>query len=129
MIKMIPVSIAAALSAAALAAPAPAQQHPAAHGARQASIPFVSFRNIRNFEADGREAVYLQDQRRNWYRATLTSPCFELPFVHAIGVDTRGSNSVDQFSTLIVGRERCRIESLVRSGPPPKKIKTKRRPS
>ncbi len=89
----------------------------------------MSFRNIRNFEADGREAVYLQDQRRNWYRATLTSPCFELPFVHAIGVDTRGSNSVDQFSTLIVGRERCRIESLVRSGPPPKKIKTKRRPS
>ena len=127
MMKTISASIAAALAAAALAAPA--QQHPAAHGQREASIPFVSFRNIRNFEADGEEAVYLQDQRRNWYHATLTSRCFELPFVHAIGVDTRGGNSVDQFSTLIVGRDRCRIESLVRSGPPPKKIKAKRRPS
>ena len=121
--KLITLATAMGVAAAAFAAPASAQQHPSSHSPPEASIPFVSFRNVRDFEADGRYAVYLQDQRRNWYHATLLQPCFDLPFVHKIGVDTRGGNNVDQFSTLIVGGDRCRIESLVRSGPPPKKAK------
>jgi hypothetical protein len=125
MMKKIAILFAAAgfAAAAAPALPMPVQEHHSTLGEREVSIPFVSFRNVRDFHAVGKDVVYLQDRSRNWYRATLAFPCFDLPWVHRIGIDTRGSNSVDQFSSLIVGGERCRIASLVRSGPPPKKAK------
>ncbi|MDB5692121.1 MAG: hypothetical protein JWO81_1184, partial [Alphaproteobacteria bacterium] len=73
------------------------------------------------FEAQDDDLVYLQDRSRNWYRAQLYGPCFGLGWANGIGVDTGGSASFDRFSTLIVGGERCRIESLTRSGPPPRR--------
>ena len=124
--RLIQFAAAGFVAATALAAPLPAQQHSTTLGAREVSIPFVSFSNLRDFHAISKDVVYLQDRSRNWYRATLAYPCFDLPWAHRIGIDTHGANSVDQFSSLIVGRERCRIASLVRSGPPPKKAKRRR---
>ena len=118
--KIVLAVAAAAVAAAPLAAPAGA-----APGAREASIPFVNLRGIRDFRADGRDAVYLQDRARNWYRAELAGPCYGLPWAHAIGVDTRGGNSLDRFGTLIVDRERCQVLSLVRS-PAPQKRRARR---
>jgi hypothetical protein len=112
-------------AAAAPAAPMPVQEHHSTLGEREVSIPFASFRNVRDFHPVSRGVVYLQDRSRNWYRATLAFPCLDLPWAHRIGIDTNGGNNVDQFSSLIVGRERCRIASLVRSGPPPKKAKNR----
>jgi hypothetical protein len=124
--RLIQFAAAGFVAAAAPAAPVPAQEHYTTLGEREVSIPFVSFRNVRDFQAVSRDVVYLQDRSRNWYRATLAFPCLDLPWAHRIGIDTRGSNSVDQFSSLIVGGERCRIASLVRSGPPPKRAKRPR---
>lgn len=92
----------------------------------QASIPFVSFKAIRTFDAVDRDTVYLQDRQRQWYRADVIGPCFDLPWAHAIGVDTHGSDTVDRYSTLIVDGQRCQLISLVQSGPPPKKVKRKK---
>ena len=78
------------------------------------------------FDADGEEAVYLQDRHLNWYHATLIGACRDLPWAMGIGIDTRGSASFDRFSVLIVGNDRCPIQSLVRSGPPPKKHRGKK---
>jgi hypothetical protein len=108
-------------AAAALSAPAAASPAPAAPVGQEARIPFAAFGGVRNFEPNGREAVYLQDRGRNWYLARLFAPCEGLPWAHSLGIDNRGSGSVDRFSTLLVEGERCQIQSLTRSGPPPKK--------
>ena len=119
------------LLAATLAAPAAAAQadtardHDASRPA-EARIPFAGLR-LRNFRAEGRDVVYVQDQRRNWYRAKLFGPCSDLPFAHAIGIDTRGSSSFDRFSAIIVRGERCQLKSLTHSGEPPKRKGKKNR--
>jgi hypothetical protein len=110
----------AALAAPPAAAAPPAPAAPPAAG-EEVSIPFVHFGGIWNFEAQDDEIVYLQDRGRNWYRARLNGPCLDIGWANAIGVDTRGSPNFDRFSTLIVGHQSCSIESLTRSGPPPKR--------
>jgi hypothetical protein len=112
------------LLAAALAAPAAAAPPPRAPSAKaeEVRIPFPGFR-IRNFHAESRDVVYLEDHGRNWYRAEVIGPCTELPFAHAIGIDTRGSSSFDRFSAIVVRGDRCPLLSLTRSEKPAKKGK------
>ncbi|HEY0148319.1 MAG TPA: DUF6491 family protein [Allosphingosinicella sp.] len=117
--------LAACLAAPAIAAPADSHGLKPVVEAEQARIPFPGFR-IRNFRAEGRDTVYLQDQSRNWYRADVIGPCLDLPFAQAIGIDTRGSSSFDRFSAIIVGGERCPLYSLTRSAEPQKKRKAKK---
>jgi hypothetical protein len=119
---MKPTCLAFAL-AAALAAPlAAAPSHPAAPpppAGEEVSIPFAHFGGIYNFEAPDDDVVYLQDRGRNWYRAQLYGTCLDLSWANRLGIDTQGSPNFDRFSFLIAGRQRCQIESLTRSGPPP----------
>ena len=105
--------LAAVLAAAAAPAPQPAP--------RETQIPFVNHRGIRNFEAVGDEVVYLQDARRDWYRAELAGPCLGIRSALAIGVDTRGSGVLDKFGAILADGERCPIVSLTRSARPEKK--------
>ena len=123
---LLPLLAAAILATSAPAFAAPHAQPGAAPQAEQARIPFPGLR-IRNFRAEGREVVYLEDQSRNWYRAELFGPCTDLSFANAIGIDTRGSSSFDRFSAIIVGGERCQLSSLTRSAEPPKREKAKKR--
>jgi hypothetical protein len=116
--KKIVILAAAALLAGGSAASPAAQP---ARAAPEVSIPFVGFRAIRTFDAVSDEVVYIQHQNRQWYRATLHGPCFGLRFAQEIGIYSRGAiNTLDRFSDLIVDGERCKVASLVRSGPPPK---------
>ena len=107
--------------AAAFAASASAAAPPPPERAEEVRIPFVDFGSIRTFRPVGQETVYLQDRRRNWYRATLNGPCLSLPAAIRLGIDNRYSHVLDNTSTFIVDGERCPIHSLVRSGPPPKR--------
>jgi len=50
-----------------------------------------------------------------------------LPYASTIAFKSFSSMSLDRGDTIIVGREHCRIASIVRSGPPPKKIGKARR--
>jgi hypothetical protein len=126
MIKLILPAFAAALLSAPLAAAQPPAQEARdgtprqeAPRAEEARIPFANFRGgVRSFHADEQDVVYLQDRRRNWYRAELIGSCFGLPFARAVGIDTRGSSVFDRFSTLIVEGERCKLQSLTRSARP-----------
>jgi len=87
----------------------------------EARIPFAGRSTIRTFRPVGNDVVYLQDNRRNWYRATLSGPCFNLDRSLRIGVDTRYGSTLDNTSSFIVGGERCPIHSLVRGDPPPRR--------
>ncbi|HEY0027102.1 MAG TPA: DUF6491 family protein [Allosphingosinicella sp.] len=123
---ILPLLAAAVLTTSAPAFAAPPEQQGAPPRAEQARIPFPGLR-IRNFRAESREVVYLEDQSRNWYRAELFGPCTDLRFANAIGIDTRGSSSFDRFSAIIVSGERCQLRSLTRSAEPPKLQKAKGR--
>jgi hypothetical protein len=87
----------------------------------EARIPFASFRSIHSFHPVGEDVVYLQDQQRDWFRATLTGPCFNIGTALRIGLDTRPGDTVDNTSSFIVDGQRCPIHSLVRSDPPPRR--------
>jgi len=105
----------------------PSGPTPGPHSGERASIPFTRFGNLYDFEAarDG-QGIYLQDARRNWYYASMFGPCVDLPFATRIGVVNWGFDTVDDSSTILVGRDRCRIDRLVRSGPPPKREKKRK---
>ena len=90
---------------------------------KPASIPFIDIQGLNDFRPDGDNAVYLQDRSWKWYRATLMAPCTALSFATTIAVKTRGSGSLDKFGSLLVEGQDCRIEELLTSGPPPKKVK------
>jgi hypothetical protein len=108
-------ALAAAALAAGLSSLAVAQ--PAGHEP-EARIAFVNHGGIRNFRAAGRETVYLQDRGRQWYRAELMGPCPGLPWALALGVETRGTSSLDRFGALIIEGQRCQLHSLVRVDAP-----------
>jgi hypothetical protein len=84
-------------------------------------IPFVQFGAIRTFRTAGEDVIYLQDRRRNWYRAELNGPCPGIERALRIGVDSRYSATLDNSSTLLVDGQRCPIQSLVRSAEPPRR--------
>jgi len=114
------------VTAALLAAAVPAVAQPAPQKApalEQVRIPFATFGTIRNFRPVGDDVVYFESTHRRWYRAELATRCYELQSALRIGFDTRFSgSSLDNTSTLLVGRERCRIVSLTRAdGPPPRR--------
>jgi hypothetical protein len=102
----------AVMSGAAIAMP------PAA-APEEATIHFADHGVIQDFQADGREALYLRGVGSQWYHATLMGPCNDLDFANAIGFDAGALGDFDRFSTLIVRGQRCAVKSVVKSGPPP----------
>ena len=110
------------LSAAALLAAAPALAADPAPAREEVRIPLAHF-TIRGFHPAGDDVVYLEGTRHQWYRAELAPRCYELQSAIRIALDTRfNGNTLDNSSSLIVGRERCRITSLTRAdGPPPRR--------
>lgn len=109
------------------AASAVAADADAALRKEEVSIPFVNHRNIRDWQADKDQGLWIQDQRRNWYYAKLLAPCNNLDWALHIGFDTGPTSSLDKFSTIVVPdptysprhHERCQITSLTRSDAPP----------
>ena len=112
--------IVSALLAGASASPAspPAGDHVAQ--SEEVRIPMAGFR-VRSFRTVGFDTLYLRVGRRDWYRATLVGQCLGLPNALRIGFDTHGSSTLDNTSSVLVGGESCRIISLVRSDPPPRR--------
>ncbi len=113
----------AALAVGAVALSAQAAPSPAGP---QASIPFVNHNGIRDWQAPNADTLYIQDNSRNWYRATLFSGCNELPFAQAIGFKTGPIDTFDRFSSVVVRGRQCSVQSLERSDAPPTKIKKQR---
>jgi len=94
---------------------------PEPQASAEARIPFVNNGGIRDWRAEGRDTLYVQDRLRRWYKATLMHPATGLPFAQAIGFETRGIDSFDRFSTVVVDGQRIPVQSLVRVEAPPTK--------
>ena len=122
-------ALALALAGAAAlpgASPAAAADTPAMPAAEEARVPFLHLGRMRTFRAIDQNIVYVQAQRRQWYRVETMGPCPNLPWAHYIGVDTNGSAMFDRFSTLLVDGDRCAVSSVVRSGEPPRRDRRRR---
>ena len=117
----------ATLIAALAAVPAAPAAPAAAPPPQEVRIPMARF-SLRSFRTVGRDTVYLEDGRHNWYRATLVEDCWPLPNALRIAFDTYGSSTLDNTSSLIVEGQDCRIHSLVRSDPPPRRRRHPDRP-
>ena len=121
--------IAAASAALLITVGSAAAQTPGPRSGERADIPFATNNGIRTFTADrGGEGVYIQDQRKNWYYASFYTRCHDLNFSFRIGFKTFGNSStLSRGDTIYAGHEQCRIADLVRSGPPPEKVKKPRK--
>jgi len=109
----------------ALATAAQAQDAAPATKGESTSIPFITRGSVRTFEsAPNGEGVYIQNNQRDWYYASFFARCQNMPFAIRIGFDTFGNgSSLQRGDTIFADRERCKINDIVRSGPPPKKVK------
>ena len=108
----------ACVPAIAQAAPATSPQHQAE--ARDASIPFANTVGIWNWEGRGDSTVYFESNNRQWYRATLMAPSFDLPFVNYIGIDAGPTGTLDRFGAVYIHGQRYPFSSFVKiDGKPP----------
>jgi len=107
---------------AAFAGDAPAESAPTAAPA-EVRIPFANHQGIYTWHVVDDKTVLIQAQNRQWYKATLMTPCFDLPFAETIGFATNPDGSFDKFSAIKLRSQKCQLISLVKSDPPPKKAK------
>lgn len=109
------IASAAALGGAALAE----EQRVAAAPAftiieEDASIPFAGVR-ISGYEVADDSSLLIRTGPSQWYRATVWQTCrSDLRFENTIGFETRGTNTFDRFSSVIVDGRTCPIETIDR---------------
>ena len=107
--------LAAAVSAAAaVAGPTMAAAAPGG----DAEIPFLNFGGIRNWTANGDSSLNVQAAGGQWYKVDLAGSCPELPFALRIGVDSGPTDTLDNFSTIIVDGDRCPVASVTQIAAP-----------
>jgi hypothetical protein len=110
------------LGCAALADTPAAVQAPAP----EAQIAFANHGGIYNWQVVDDRTVLIQSQNRKWYKATLFSACFDLPFAERLGFESNADGSFDKFSSIQVRSQKCPLVSLVETAAPAKKSKPKK---
>lgn len=88
----------------------------------EVAIQFANQRSaVTSWQADGRDGIWVEGGKGEWYYARFFSPCIGIETAVQIGFDTGTSDQLDRYSYVIVPnqRERCAIASFTRSDPPP----------
>lgn len=91
-----------------------------------ASIIFPNHGAIRNFEADGDNGIWVEDQQRRWYYGSFFGSCRGLNFANAVGFDTGGLPRFDRFSKIITRDDVCQLNRFVTSEKPLSRKERKR---
>lgn len=86
----------------------------------EVSVPFVSFGNVRSFDARNDTGIYLESTSGKWYYGKFFSPCIGIQYALAIQVLPSGTDTLDRWSK-IRSRESgtCMLTSLVAAPTPP----------
>jgi hypothetical protein len=87
--------------------------------AKQTMIPFADLGNIRDWQSEDPNELYVQSANRNWYRITFWAPCNGLPFAIGIGFVTDPTGHLDRYSSILVDGQRCWFKTFERSEAPP----------
>lgn len=94
-----------------------------------ASIPFADHHGVEDWRAVGDRTVYFEDQHRRWFKATLFSPAFDLPFAEAIGIDSGPLGTLDRFGAVVVRGQRYPFSDFVAVDGPPAKARAHKTPA
>jgi hypothetical protein len=89
----------------------------------EARIPFANHGGIWDWRVVDDRTVLIQSNGRQWYKATLMSACFNLPFAQRVGFQSNPDGSFDKFSAIKLRGQTCPLISLVKTDPPAKKAK------
>jgi hypothetical protein len=106
-----------AVAAAATVAGAGADEAKQAPQAPQASIAFAS-KNIWNWQVIDNRTVLIETTSHKWYKATLLSPCIDLPYSERIGFQSNTDGSFDKFGAIQTRGTRCPLISLTATEAP-----------
>jgi hypothetical protein len=112
-------SILAVMALAAVMVPAQARG-PAR--VAEASIPFANHGGVDDWRATDDHTIYFKDSHRQWYRAEIFGPAFDLPYVENIGIDPSPSGALDRWSAIVVRGQRYHFRSFEKiAGQPPRR--------
>jgi len=82
---------------------------------------FVSHAQLRDWLADGERGLWIQAGDLSWFYARFAHACEGLSATNSLLFDTRGSDSIDSTSAVVVpGGGRCTVLTFVPSAGPPK---------
>lgn len=79
-----------------------------------AVLHFADLGGIRNWRADGKDAILVEGRRGQWYRATFFGPCPEIRFATTIAFVTDTTGDLDKFSSIVARGDRCYFRSFER---------------
>lgn len=102
-----------AVSATVAAAQAPAET----------AIPFVSSIGSVEWQRASDNSVYIRGGNGSWYLVRTMNRCTRLRTAIALGFQTSALNQLDRHGALLVQGQRCPVESVTRSGDPPRKAR------
>lgn len=110
---LLPLAAVALLPAAAIAQDGEGRQAEAQQEAGTRNyIPFPNHGGVWDWHADGQDVIYFQDRQKRWYRAELFTPAYDLPWVQFIGIETRGTDRLDKWSTIYIRGQRYSLKSF-----------------
>lgn len=102
--SLLAISAGAAHAADAQKAPDPPRDHTA--------IRFVDYGGIRDWRAQGNDALLIRAQNGKYYRAMFFGPCFGLDFTQRIGFVSDVMGSLDKFGSILVDGHECWFRSF-----------------
>ena len=81
---------------------------------------FLNHAQLRDWLADGEQGLWLQAIDLRWFYARFTHACHGLTATNSLSFDTRGSDTIDSTSAIVVpGSGRCTVLSFLPSQGPP----------
>jgi len=109
---MLPLAAIALVPAAAIAQDEAQQEAPQQEAAQRDYIPFPNHGGVWDWHAESRDVIYFQDRRKRWYRAELFTPAIDLPFVQFVGIETKGADRLDKWSSIYVRGEKYALRTF-----------------
>lgn len=85
-------------------------------------IPFIHTLSNVEWQAAGKDSLYLRGPKGEWYFIRTMNLCTRLRSSPGIGFQTSAGGQLDRHGAILVQGVRCPVESITRSdGPPPKR--------
>ena len=85
---------------------------------------FLNHAQLHHWLADGERGLWVQAIDLRWFYARFTHACHGLTATNSLSFDTRGSDTIDSRSAVVVpGSGRCTVLSFLPSTGPPKSRK------
>lgn len=99
-----------------------------AEGVHAASIPFASHNGIRDWQADGTQGLWVQDNSRKWYYGRFSFPCIGLQFKAALRFKFSPDGGFDRWSEVSTPEAgRCLFKTFEENPGPP--VAAKKQPA